>query len=127
MSTQKAGEPGSWFPSPPPIGEWRLESVADRDFFPEDATDVMSADLGPTPCSFSRPSPKPRLQHQASGLRQALLGRLRFGKTLSLGHSDVKRPAVLNPVTVITTWINATGSEQDFRLNSILLCSVPKV
>lgn len=61
----------------------------------------------------------------ASGLRQALLGRIRFGKPPLLGYvrRQKERPGLVKSVTVITTWIIATGSEQKIsaEFNSCLL------
>lgn len=81
----------------------------------------MSADPGPTPNAHSSRIAKTKTS--ASGLRQALLGRIRFGKTLSLGNVRRQEVAVVNSVTVITTWIMATGSEQKIsaEFNSCLL------
>lgn len=51
------------------------------------------------------------------------MGRIRFGKTLSLGYVRRQKAAVVNSVTVITTWIMASGSEQKIsaEFNSCLL------
>lgn len=120
MST---GESGSWSP----MGGNGVLGVADRDFFHRmDATDVMSVDPDARQAHSSRIAHR---QNQDSSVRP---------ETSTLGTNTIredalarlcptsKRAGVAKPVTVITTWIIATGSEQKIRLNSILVCSVPR-
>lgn len=112
----------------PPMGEVGLLSVADKE---TSSTGRMQQTSCQSIRTHGRLIPRAsriaKTKTPASGLRQALLGRIRFGKTPSLGYvRRQKGRRVAKSVTVITTWIIATGSEQKFRLNSILVCLVPR-
>lgn len=84
---------------PPPWGR-RLHLERGRSgrrktwfYYVDDATDVMSVDAD---ARQARSSYITKTKTPASSLRQALLGRIRFGKTLSLGYVRRQMPGVIN-------------------------------